>query len=91
MIFDIKKLQANRQWAKDNMQGHDFLFERAAEILSDNLNDIARDPQDILIIGERGYDFLKDRLLNKNINLFDVSQQKNEIPIFEKNQFDCYF
>jgi SAM-dependent methyltransferase len=88
-IFDIKKLQANRLRARENMDGHDFLFKRAAEILSDNLDDITRDPQDILVVGIRGYNFLKEKLSNKNIVLFDVSESDNEIPQLEPQQFDC--
>jgi len=89
MIFDTEKLYANRLYARDHMDGHGFLFERAASIMIDNLQDIARDPQDILVIGERGFKYLKDNFLNKNIELFDLGENLNEIPDFDQGRFDC--
>jgi SAM-dependent methyltransferase len=88
-IFDIEKIIANRLHAREHMEGHDFLFQKAAERLLDNLKDIQRDFEDILIIGERGNEFIKLYFPNKNIVLYDLIDSKNEIPIFNQNQFDC--
>ena len=89
MLFDIEKIRRNRLYALDHMDGHDFLFQKAAERLLDNLKDINRDFQDILILGLRGSQKIAGYFNNKNITVYDVIDGKDEIPQFEEGQFDC--
>jgi SAM-dependent methyltransferase len=89
IIFDIEKIKSNRDYALTHMQGHDFLFEKAASRLIDDLKDITREYHNILVIGVRGFDFIKDKLSHKNIVLFDIDDNLNEIPQFENASFDC--
>ncbi len=88
-IFDIEKIRRNRLWARDHMDGHEFLFERAINRMIDNLSDIQRDFENILIVGERLSDKIKLNFKNKNIALFDFFNNLNEIPKFDLEQFDC--
>lgn len=88
-IFDIEKIRRNRLWAKDHMDGHDFLFNRALNQMMDNLDDIQRDFKNILIVGRRQSDIIKSKLSNKNIELFDINDNSNEIPKYDVGQFDC--
>lgn len=55
----------------------------------DSLSDIKRDFKDILIIGRLGSEFIKSKFQNKNIVVFDVDNNLNEIPEFDNGSFDC--
>jgi NADH dehydrogenase [ubiquinone] 1 alpha subcomplex assembly factor 5 len=89
-LFDIEKIRRNRKIAAKHLDGHDFLFERAANRMVDNLMDIQRDFQNILIIGERGADVVQAHFGDeKTITIYDVVDGDNEIPVFEPEQFDC--
>ena len=68
-IFDIEKIKRNREWAEAHSDGHDFLHVRAIERMIDNLSDIQRDFENILIIGDIKIDLLNLNFNNKNINL----------------------
>lgn len=89
-IFDIEKIRRNRSYAIQHMNGHDFLFEKSASRLIDSLNDIKREFNDILIIGNRGSQYLMDYFGDdKNITIYDVTDNGDEIPMFDQGQFDC--
>ena len=88
-IFDIEKIRKNRAYALQNMEGHDFLFEKATERMIDNLCDIKRDFKNILIIGARGSEALVEYFSNKNITVYDVVEDNNEIPDLKDESFDC--
>lgn len=88
-LFDIEKIRKNRAFALQNMQGHNFLFEKSVERMIDNLRDIKRDFQNILIIGARGSDNLKSNFKNKNIEIYDIIDNKDEIPNLNDKQYDC--
>lgn len=88
-IFDIEKLRRNRTYAREHMSGHDFLFVRAAERLIDNLKDIQRDFENILIVGERGSNMIIDHFEGEKITTYDVIDGGSEIPQFNAGQFDC--
>ena len=88
-IFDIEKIRRNRAYARDHITGHDFLFEKAATRLIDNLKDIQRDFENILIIGERGSHIIADHFEGKNITTYDVTDGGDEIPKYGAGQFDC--
>jgi len=88
-IFDIEKIIANRLHARKHMSGHDFLFQKASDRMLDNLKDVQRDFENILIIGERGSEKIKSYFQNKNIELYDLIGSKSEIPSCDAGQFDC--
>ena len=77
-IFDIKKVKRNRLWARDHMDGHDFLFQKSAVRIVDNLADIQREFESILIVGERGSEKIKSYFSNKYIELYDLNDENNE-------------
>lgn len=88
-LFDIEKIRRNRAFALDNMDGHAFLFEKAAERMEDNLRDITREFENILIIGQCGAQFLQDIVTGKSVTVWDIDEDLNEIPSFEDESFDC--
>lgn len=89
-LFDINKIRRNRKRAIENMKEHDFLIERAANRIVDNLKDIQRDFDTILIVGARGADIVRAHFGdNKTIAVFDVTDGDEEIPKFKEQQFDC--
>lgn len=85
-IFDIEKIKRNRAWALENAKGHDFLHVRAVERMIDNLSDIQRDFENILIIGDIGVDSLKSNLPNKNIDIIGFVDSDFD---YSAESFDC--
>ena len=55
----------------------------------DDLRDIKRDFQNILIIGARGSHYLKKYFYNKNIEIYDIIDNSDEIPNLSDGQYDC--
>lgn len=88
-LFDIEKIRRNRAYALDHMDGHDFLYQKAAEAMIDNVRDIKRDFQNILIIGTCSEKFIKHYFFNENITIFDIDNNLNEIPGYSEGAFDC--
>jgi len=89
-LFDIDKIRRNRKLAASKMDDHGFLIERAANRIVDNLKDIQRDFQNILIIGARGADIIQNHFgADKTITVYDVTDGNEEIPKFNAEQFDC--
>ena len=88
-IFDIEKIKRNRAWGIDHIERHDFLYVRAIERMIDNLNDIQRDFQNILIIGDIKIDILKNSLNNKNIKLLEFSYLLDGNFKVTTEEFDC--
>jgi NADH dehydrogenase [ubiquinone] 1 alpha subcomplex assembly factor 5 len=88
-LFDIEKIRANRAHARNHIDGHDFLFQKCADHVSDSLRDIQRDFSDILIIGERGARAIAEHFKGKNVTHYDVIDSGGETPPFDDEQFDC--
>jgi SAM-dependent methyltransferase len=90
IIFDIEKLRTNRMIAANHMKGHDFLFERAAKQLLDNLADINKEFEKIFIIGRRGSEFLQAELSDKISGIiYDIDDNNPEVPRIEQEAYDC--
>jgi NADH dehydrogenase [ubiquinone] 1 alpha subcomplex assembly factor 5 len=89
IIFDINKIRENREFARDHMNDHAFLFDKMADSLVDKLKDIQRDFQNVLVIGERGSEPISDYFQGKAITLYDVTDDRPEISNFETQSFDC--
>lgn len=81
-IFDFDTVRRNRARAVKSIAGHDFLFQKAAERLCDNLADIKRDFDNCLIVGWRGCDtvkaFLQDRKKARAVTLCDIAAPRGE-------------
>lgn len=95
-LFDFEKIRRNRAFAMKHITGHDFLFSRAANRVTDNLRDINRDFQDVLIVGWRGAGIVADYFDGKaNVTVCDVEiapdgvRTDHEIPVFDAGTFDC--
>lgn len=89
-LFDLEKIRKNRRRVLKGLGDHGFLFDRAASRLIDNLKDIQRDFQDILIIGRRGANKVTEYLgADKDITIYDIDEDGDEIPLYESEQFDC--
>lgn len=94
VLFDFKRLQRNRNAAIKRFGEFDFLFEKAADRVLDNLRDIQRDFHDIAIIGMRGADKIKAYFKGENVTMFDSIDgadvvMMEEIPPFEPQSYDC--
>lgn len=88
-IFDIEKIKRNRAWAMEHVEGHDFLYVRAIERMIDNLSDIQRDFENILVIGDIKIDFLKSNFNNKNISLINFTDVFDFYFSSHVGEYDC--
>lgn len=88
-IFDIEKIKRNRKWAQNHCEGYDFLHVRAIERMIDNLSDIQRDFENILIVGDIKINLIKNNFLRKNNKLINLIDLKNELKIEKQSEYDC--
>jgi|GEM_PF-4933203 len=89
-IFDINKIRKNRLWAREHMDGHDFLFQSMTDRIIENLRDIKRNFQNILIIGERGSRHIARHFdKNASITIYDIIDDDDEIPTLSPQTYDC--
>jgi len=89
-LFNVDKIRSNRRYARDHIGDHGFLFDKMSARILDNLQDIHRDFNDILIVGERGCMPILTHFKDKNVTVYDVVNDGNpEIPDCEPQSFDC--
>lgn len=94
IIFNFDRVCVNRAYAADHMDGYDFLFQKAAQRLADNLKDINRNYDHIAVVGSRGLDTLKSLIPHVQFTVYDIVDDvdhvmTSEIPEMVTDQYDC--